>query len=306
MDQRPRVVFMGSPDFAVPSLRGLAEICEMVGVVTQPDKPAGRGMKLTPPAVKIAAVGLNIPIIQPKSLKEEGAFDQIRAWAPDLIVVVAFGQLLRKNVLDLPRFGCLNVHASLLPAYRGAAPIQAALLNGDQKTGVTIMRMDEGLDTGPILFAAELPISQDETTGTLSSKLSQLGSETLLKIMPEYLAGKLEPTTQPVEGASYFGMIRKPDGQLSTNLDVVMAERKIRAYNPWPGASLQIGDESIKIHQAAILPGNPLPGSRMIRDGYPAIGFQGGWLSLINLQPAGKKAMDGKAFLAGKRDWVSP
>jgi len=305
MDQRPRVVFMGSPEFAVPSLRGLAEICEIVGVVTQPDKPAGRGMKLTPPAVKIVATELGIPLIQPRSLKEECAFNQLREWSPDLIVVVAFGQLLRKNVLDLPRFGCLNVHASLLPAYRGAAPIQAALLNGDQKTGVTIMRMDEGLDTGPIIFAAELPISPDETAGTLSVKLSRLGAETLLEILPDFLTGKLKPKAQPAQGTSYFGMIRKEDGQLLTNLDVILAERKIRAFNPWPGASLQIGDETIKIHQAHIISGNPLPGSREIRDGYPALGFKGGWLSLTNLQPAGRKAMDGKAFLAGKRDWVN-
>lgn len=301
---KPKVVFMGSPDFAVPCLRALAEIAEIVGVVTQPDKPAGRGLTLTPPPVKAAALALGYPVIQPPSLKEEAVYQQLADWAPDVIVVVAFGQLLRKNVLELPKFGCVNVHASLLPAYRGAAPIQAAILNGETRTGVTIMKMDVGLDTGPILSKAEIEIADDETGGSLFGRLSELGASALVKTLPAYLAGKITPVAQPETGASYFGMIRKEDGDLKPSMGVFEAERKTRAYFPWPGTSLEIGGEKLKIHKARVTPGNPKLGEREVINGYPALGFAGGWLVLLTLQPPSKKAMDGKAYLAGKRDWL--
>src|SRR5512142_279203 len=199
----PRVVFMGSPEFATPILRGLAEKFQVVGVATQPDRPAGRGRQLTPPAVKVLAQELGLPLIQPPKLRAPEAMEQLRAWQPDLIVVAAFGQILRKDVLWLPRFGCINVHASLLPRWRGAAPIQAAILAGDEQTGVTIMQMDEGVDTGPTLAQQALPIGPDDTTGSLAGQLSALGEGLLLETLPGYLSGEIKPRPQKSEGATY-------------------------------------------------------------------------------------------------------
>ncbi|HEY5902380.1 MAG TPA: methionyl-tRNA formyltransferase, partial [Anaerolineales bacterium] len=181
-----RLVFMGSPDFALPTLRALSERYQVVGVVTQPDRPSGRGRGLTPPPVKTLALELGLPLIQPERLRLPDAMEALRTFAPDLIVVAAFGQILKPSVLDLPRYGCINVHASLLPRWRGAAPINAAILHGDHETGVTIMRMDPGLDTGPILSQAAIPIGPDETAGELYERLSMLGAELLIETLPGY------------------------------------------------------------------------------------------------------------------------
>src|SRR5512133_3181424 len=185
------VVFMGSPDFSLPALRALSEAYDVVGVVTQPDRASGRGRELKAPPVKRLALELGIPVIQPEKLRQPGAMEQLRAWNPELIVVAAFGQLLRKDVLDLPRFGCINVHASLLPRWRGAAPINAAILHGDEQTGVTIMVMDVGLDTGPILSKRAIRLAPDETAGSAFEKLSQLGADLLIETLPDYISGKL-------------------------------------------------------------------------------------------------------------------
>ena len=185
----PSTVFMGSPDLALPILQALAAHYPIVGVVTQPDRPAGRGQALTPPPVKVLAEKLALPVIQPRRLREPEAMERLRSWAPELIVVAAFGQILRPEVLDLPRYGCINVHASLLPRWRGAAPIQAAILHGDADTGVTIMKMDPGVDTGPLLSQRSLPISPQDTAASLSEKLSALGAELLLETLPAYLKG---------------------------------------------------------------------------------------------------------------------
>src|SRR5512143_4033407 len=174
-----RIIFMGSPDFSLPTLRALAGHYELVGVVTQPDRAAGRGRELKPPPVKLLAQELAIPVIQPEKLKQPEALEQLRLWKPELIVVAAFGQILRKDVLELPHFGCINVHASLLPRWRGAAPINAAILHGDAETGITIMKMDPGMDTGPVIRRRAIPISPDDTAGTLSPKLAELGAELL-------------------------------------------------------------------------------------------------------------------------------
>lgn len=300
-----RVVFMGSPDFAVPALRSLAAEYAVVGVVSQPDRPAGRGMTLTPPPVKVAALELGIPLIQPEKLKEPGVFEQLSAWAPDLIVVAAFGQLLRKNVLELPRFGCVNIHASLLPKHRGAAPIQAAILAGDELAGVTIMKMDEGLDTGPMIKQASFKMAADETGGSLFGKLSSLGGELLMQTLPGYLSGETKPTPQPTEGMSYFGMIKKEDGQLNLNEPLAVLERKVRAYSPWPGTSLQLEGWAavLKVRKVSMQPGRAKIGWRKVVAGLPAVAAADGWLLLEELQPAGKKPMAGKAFLAGYKDW---
>ena len=204
-----RTVFMGSPEFALPSLQALTQTLPVVGVITQPDRPAGRGRVLTAPPVKLLAQSLGLPVIQPERMREPAAMEQLLAWAPDLIVVAAFGQILRPTVLDLPEYGCINVHASLLPRWRGAAPIQAAILVGDECTGVTIMRMDPGIDTGPILNQQSLPILPDDTTLSLSERLATLGAQLLMETLPAYLLGELQPQPQPDTGATYAPMLKK-------------------------------------------------------------------------------------------------
>src|SRR5215210_4653042 len=209
-----KLVFMGSPDFALPSLQALNQQYEVVGVVTQPDRASGRGRALNAPPVKLLARELNLPVIQPEKLRQPEAMEQLRAWAPDLIVVAAFGQILRKDVLDLPPYGCINVHASLLPRWRGAAPINAAILHGDEETGVTIMKMDAGLDTGPMLAQRSIRLTRDDTAGSVFEKLSTLGADLLIETLPDYLSGKITPTPQPEEGITYAPILKKEEGRL--------------------------------------------------------------------------------------------
>ncbi len=299
-----RIVFMGSPDFAVPTLRALAAHYPVVGVVTQPDRPAGRGNQLTPPPVKIVAQELGMEILQPEKLRTPEAFAQLQAWNPGLIVVAAFGQILRPNVLELPPYGCINVHASLLPRWRGAAPIQAAILAGDKETGITIMKMDAGLDTGPMLSQKAIDILPSDTGGSLFQKLSALGGELLLETLPRYLGGGLQPQPQPVDGSTYAPMLKKEDGLLDFTRPASELERLVRAFSPWPGAYMTWKDAPLKIHKAHTQAGKREPATHTIVDGLPAIGTADGLLVLDELQPAGKKPMPGKAFLAGVRDWA--
>ena len=304
MSNQPKVVFMGSPDFALSTLRGLHAHYPIVGVVTQPDRAAGRGRELKPPPVKMLAQELGVSLIQPEKLREPGAMEQLHAWSPDVIVVAAFGQILRKEVLDLPQFGCLNVHASLLPRWRGAAPINAAILHGDEETGVTIMKMDAGLDTGPILRQRSVRIAPHETAGSLFEKLSTLGADLLLDTLPAYLDGEIEPRPQPEEGATYAGMLKKEDGRLDFSQPAVELERKVRAFNPWPGTYFDWDGNRLKVHSASIGVGEMREGQRCVYLGLPAVGTSENMLVLGEVQPAGKKPMDGKAFLAGARNWV--
>ena len=299
-----KVVFMGSPDFSLPSLRALAKRYDVAGVVTQPDRASGRGRELKAPPVKSLALELGIPIIQPEKLRLPEAMEQLRAWNPDLIVVAAFGQILRKDVLELPRFGCINVHASLLPRWRGAAPINAAILYGDEETGVTIMKMDVGLDTGPMLSQRSIRLTRDDTAGSVFEKLSQLGAVLLIETLPDYLSGKLTPTPQPEEGVTYASMIKKEEGQLDFTQDVYELERRVRAFNPWPGAFMNFDGTLLKIHRAHVEAGDASEGQRLIVQNQPAIGARGGSLLLDEVQPAGKKTMSGKSFLAGARNWT--
>jgi methionyl-tRNA formyltransferase len=301
---QPRIVFMGSPGFAVPSLEALARHYPLVGVVTQPDRPAGRGRNLVPPAVKEAALRLGLPLMQPEKLRLPEAMTRLQAWSPDLVVVAAFGQILRPAVLDLPRWGCLNIHGSLLPKWRGAAPIQASILAGDQETGVTIMKMDPGVDTGPILSQRTLPIASGETGGSLIAKMAPLGAELLLETLPRYLSGELIPQPQPGEGATYAPMLKKEDGLLDFTRSAIELERRVRAFIPWPGAYFDWNGAPLKVHRARIrAERSPGPGHRLIVEGCPALGTSRGILILVEVQPAGKKSMPGKAFLAGARDW---
>ena len=299
-----KIVFMGSPDFSIPAMRALAEVYPIVGVVTQPDRPAGRGRVLTPPPVKRLALELGLPLIQPERLRQPEAMAQLQAWAPDVIVVAAFGQILRPAVLELPRFGCVNVHASLLPRWRGAAPIQAALLNGDAETGITIMRMDAGVDTGPTLSQRALPIQPDDNAGSLSERLAALGGELLLETLPAYLSSELAPQPQEDAGATYAPMLNKADGQLDFSQPAEALARRVRAFNPWPGAFTIWQGQMLKIQRAHAVP-TPcaVPGQTVIYQGLPAFCTSDGLLALDELQPAGKKPQPGKAFLQGARGW---
>ena len=299
-----KIVFMGSPDFSIPALRALAEVYPIVGVVTQPDRPAGRGRVLTPPPVKRLALELGLPLIQPERLRQPEAMAQLQAWAPDVIVVAAFGQILRPAVLELPRFGCVNVHASLLPRWRGAAPIQAALLHGDAQTGITIMRMDAGVDTGPTLSQRALPIQPDDNAGSLSERLAALGGELLLETLPAYLSSELAPQPQEDAGATYAPMLNKADGQLDFSQPAEALARRVRAFNPWPGAFTIWQGQMLKIQRAHAVPAScAVPGQTAIHQGLPAFCTSDGLLALDELQPAGKKPQPGKAFLQGARGW---
>ena len=299
-----RVVFMGSPEFALPTLRGLAQTYAVIGVVTQPDRPSGRGRAVTPPPVKNLAIELGIPYIQPERLRQPDAMEILIEWAPEVIVVAAFGQILRPNVLDLPRFGCINVHASLLPRWRGAAPIQAAILHGDAQTGVTIMRINPGVDTGPVLSQRALEILPEETAGGLSGRLADLGAQLLLETLPGYLEGKICPQEQDHSQATLAPMLKKEDGLLDVTQPAQALLRRVRAFQPWPGAYMPWRDGALKILKAHAVGGSSrTPGALVIAGETPAVGTGEGLLVLDEVQPAGKRPMPGKVFLQGARDW---
>lgn len=303
---KERIVFMGSPDFSVPILKGLAEQYNVVGVVSQPDRPSGRGQVMTPPPVKQLAVELGIPVMQPVKLKLPEAFEQLTNWQPDMIIVAAFGQILRQNVLDLPRLGCVNVHASFLPRWRGAAPIQAAICAGDEKTGVSIMRMDAGVDTGPVFYQADKAIQPDDTADSLSKRLSLLGRDTLLSVLPRIINGNLEARQQPEEGATYASMLKKEDGHLDWSASAEVLERKVRAFNDWPGTFTFWKGQMLKVRSAKVVPGKGSnAGKHFIHQSAPAVLTGEGGLVLLEVQPAGKKWMSGRDFLNGNADWES-
>lgn len=300
-----RIVFMGSPEFSMPSLESLAENFQLIGVITQPDRPAGRGRLLTPPPIKVLANTLDIPVIQPRRLREPEAMQQLIAWQPDVIVVAAFGQILRQEVLTLPPFGCINVHASLLPRWRGAAPINAAILHGDAETGVTIMKMDAGIDTGDILSQRALPILPIDTAESLGERLAQSGAELLVETLPEFLLGKIQPIPQSEDTATYAPMLKKEDGRLDFRQTAVELERRVRAMQPWPGAFTIWQGQPLKVHQAHVASGQAKPGEKLIVADLPAIGTSNALLVLDEIQPAGKRSMPGETFLRGARDWSS-
>ncbi len=302
-----KVVFMGTPDFAAPILRALAATHRVAGVVTQPDRPVGRGRRMEPSAVKREALSLGLPLLQPRSLRGQEPLEQLAAWAPDVIVVAAFGQILRPPVLELPPYGCLNVHASLLPRWRGAAPVAAAILSGDDVTGVTLMRMDAGLDTGPILAQRDEPISPTDTRKTLRDKLARLGADLLMETLPAYLSGDLLPQPQPAEGVTYAEQLRKDDGRLDWSLPAVELDRRVRAFTPWPSAFTTWRGRRLKILRAAPLPdwrGDGPPGTVIPLEGGAAVATGEGALRLDEVQMAGKRPMEMAAFLHGQRDCV--
>jgi methionyl-tRNA formyltransferase len=298
------IVFMGSPDFALPSLQALNDNFNVTAVVTQPDRQAGRGKTLTAPPVKQLALDLGLEVFQPSTLRSEEAIASLKSYNPDVIVVAAFGQILRKNVLELPPHGCVNVHASLLPRWRGASPINAAVLHGDQETGVTLMKMDVGLDTGPMIASRPIPIPPDSNAGQISDQLAELGGEMLVEFLPRFLAGEITPTPQDNDLSTYAPMLKKSDGRLDFEQPAEQLARQIRAYHPWPGSFTTWKDKPLKIHKAyPASTTKEVPGSTAIHNALPAIHTADGVLVLEELQPAGKKRMDGATFLNGARDW---
>jgi methionyl-tRNA formyltransferase len=292
---------MGTPEFAVPPLTALLQAPDftVVGVVTQPDRPAGRGNKLTPSPVKQAALAASLPLLQPEKLRLPGVFEQLQAWAPDLIVVAAFGQILRKNVLDLPRYGCFNVHASLLPRWRGAAPIQAAIRAGDTETGITIMQMDVGLDTGAMLQARAIPILREDTGGTLHNKLASIGGPLLVETLRQFLAGSLKPTPQDESQQTYAPMLKKEDGLIEWDQPAPRIERQVRAFDPWPGSFTHWDGQVLKLIGGQAVDGRGATGQVIaLGDGF-AVGTSAGLFQLETVQLAGRSPSPIGAFVNG-------
>lgn len=303
-----RVIFMGTPDFAVPALRALVDhpAFDVVGVVTQPDRPAGRGRALRPSPIKVVAVEAGIPVFQPKTLRTDEAFAQLTAWAPDLIAVAAFGQILRQNVLDLPRYGCINVHASLLPRWRGAAPIHAAIRAGDAESGVTIMVMDAGLDTGPMLAKRSAAITPEDTGQSLHDKLAAIGGDLLVETLPAYIAGTIQPEPQPDDQnlITYAGQISKQEGAIDWTMTAVEIDRLVRAFTPWPGTFTNWKGTLLKVLSGTHAAGHASPGHVIAHGDGVAIGTGQGLYAPETLQLAGKKAVSATDFVRGYADFI--
>ena len=300
-----KIVFMGTPDFAVPSLKALVEAgYDVAAVVTQPDKPKGRGKSLLPTPVKEEALLHEIPVYQPQRVKNNREFlDTLREIAPDVIVVAAFGQIIPRDVLELPKYGCINIHASLLPKYRGAAPIQQAVIDGEKESGVTIMQMGEGLDTGDMISKIVIPLEKEETGGSLFAKLAQAGAELLIKTLPSIEQGTAVWEKQPEESPTpYAAMINKKMGLMDFHKSAVELERLVRGLNPWPSAYTKWNSKIMKIWEADVLEGqtDQMPGTivKVEKDGF-CVQTGTGLIKVLSLQIPGKKRMDAGAFLRG-------
>jgi methionyl-tRNA formyltransferase len=305
--QRMRLVFAGTPDFAVPGLRAcLAAGAEVVAVYTQPDRPAGRGRRLGASPVKQAALEAGIPVEQPESFKAPEARARLRGYAPDLMVVIAYGLILPRKVLAIPRLGCWNVHASLLPRWRGAAPIQRAILAGDAETGVCLMRMEAGLDTGPVLLSEKTPIRDDDTGGSLHDRLAGMGAHVLAEGLRRIIAGEtLRATPQPEAGATYAHKLDKAEAKLDFSRPASELGRKVRAFNPWPVAEAEIAGERIRVWSAVALPGPrfPAPGAMVAASKRGIdIGCGEGVLRVLTLQRAGGRVIDAADYLNARAE----
>ena len=298
-----KVVFMGTPDFAVPTLEKIIEAGhEVIGVVTQPDKAKGRGKKVLFPPVKEKAVEHNLTVYQPRRAREPEFIEQMRALNPDVMVVVAFGQILPKDILDIPKYGCINVHASLLPKYRGAAPIQWAVINGDAVSGVTTMQMDVGLDTGDMLLKTEVPLAEDETGGSLFDKLSTLGGELLIETLDKIQTGDIHPEKQDdSQAGEYARTLDKALGNVDFSMSAAAIERLIRGLNPWPSAYTFYNGKTMKLWKAEVVPGTDAAPGQIVsvdKQSFTVQTGEGG-LRILELQMEGKKRMDAGAFLRG-------
>ncbi len=294
-----RAVFMGTPDFAVPCLQSMInDGTEVVGVFTQPDKPKGRGYTLTPPPVKVCAAENGIEVYQPTTLKDGEAFRIISQLAPDMIIVVAYGKILPKEILDYPKYGCINVHASLLPEYRGAAPIQQAVLDGKEKTGVTAMYMDIGLDTGDMLMKAELEIGENETADELHDRLSALGAELIIKVIHSAENGSLRREKQDDSRSSYAKMLTKEMSKIDFSKSAQEIHNQVRGLNSWPSASAVLNGKRVKIHRTLITEGKGESG-QVLSINPLVVACGEGALEIIEIQPEGKKKMNAQAFVNG-------
>lgn len=302
-----RIIFMGTPDFSVGTLEALiAAGHEIALVVTQPDKPKGRGKAMQFPPVKEAALKHSLEVYQPKRIREPECVEHLRSYAPDMIVVVAFGQILPKEILEMPRYCCVNVHASLLPKYRGAAPIQWAVINGEQMTGVTTMRMDEGLDTGDMILKTEVKLDKEETGGSLFERLAEAGAALCVETLKEIKAGTAVYTPQNHQEATHTTMIKKQMGEIDFTKSAVEIERLIRGLNPWPSAYTKLGDKTLKIWKASVVETanvtavDSLPGTvAQVEKNRLLVQTGQGLLSLEEVQLEGKKRMDIGSFLRG-------
>lgn len=298
-----RIVFMGTPDFSVPTLESLIQSChQVVGVVTQPDKPKGRGKEIQMSPVKETALRHGILVYQPVRARDEDFVEEMRALKPDVMVVIAFGQILSRELLEVPAYGCINIHASLLPAYRGAAPIQWAVINGDKETGITTMMMDVGMDTGDMLEKTVVTLDEKETGGSLFDRLSLLGGELILSTLEKLEQGTLIRTPQEHEKATYVKKIPKSLGDIDWTMDAASIERLIRGLNPWPSAYTRWNGKMLKLWEAEVLPDSGLGrcGEVLEADGDRLTVKTGdGVLKINSLQLEGKKRMDTAAFLRG-------
>ncbi len=305
-----RIVFMGSPAFAVPSLQALArEGYEILAAVSQPDRPAGRGGTLRAPDVKLAAEALGIQTFQPETFKDEAARERLAAIEADVFVVAAYGKILPRTVLAMPRRGSLNVHASLLPRWRGASPITAAILAGDDETGVSIMEVTPKMDAGDVVLRQTIPIEPEDTTGSLEPRLAELGAQALIEALPGWYERELTPEQQDETLMTYCQLVKKEDGHLRANMSVAEAERAVRAYNPWPGAFVGYEGKRLGIWKTSSLPGPLSAGSRrggdvgtvVIAGKEPRVTFSDGVLVLEEVQREGGKRLSGRDFVNGLR-----
>ncbi|MGV3754944.1 MAG: methionyl-tRNA formyltransferase [Verrucomicrobiota bacterium] len=308
MTARYRIIFMGTAELACASLRALhaSPLFEVVLVVTQPDKPKGRDLRLQPTPVKAAALELGLPVEQPLKARATEFVEHLRTFTPDLIVVAAYGQLLPQSILDLPKHGCLNVHTSILPKYRGAAPIQWAIIDGEMETGVTIMKMDAGLDTGDILTVHTTPITPEDNAATLHDRLAAIGAETLIVTIPLYISGDITPQPQPAEGSTYARKITKEDGRMDWSLPARVLFNRIRGLTPWPGAFTFLAPEHklrlLKIWQAELVTdAGGQPGTVLQADKTGIVVACGeGALRLTSLQREGGRRLTAAEFSAGQ------
>lgn len=310
MSDSLRIIFAGTPDFAARHLDALlSSQHQVVGVFTQPDRPAGRGKKLMPSPVKMLAEEKGIPVFQPATLRKTENQQLVADLNADVMVVVAYGLILPLAVLEMPRLGCVNVHGSLLPRWRGAAPIQRSLWAGDAETGVTIMQMDVGLDTGDMLYKLSCPIEAEDTSGTLYDKLAGLGPEGLLNTLQQLASGTAKPEVQDEALVTYAEKLSKEEARIDWNLSAVQLERCIRAFNPWPMSWLEIDGQPLKVWRASVIPAQAgaAPGTIVaVSKSGIQVATADGILNLEELQPAGKKAMKAQDLLNSRREWFEP
>jgi len=305
-----RIVFMGTPEFACPPLEHLIiNQYQVVAVYTQPDRPAGRGRGLVAPPVKEVAMNWGLPVVQAESLRSAEAVSRLAAFSPDVIVVAAFGQILPQSVLDIPRCGCVNIHPSLLPRFRGASPVVAAILSGDEFTGVSIMLLDAGMDTGPVLTRAAVPVSPQDNTGSLTEKLSLIAARLLQETLTGWWRHELVPQPQKETEATYSAQITKEEGEIDWHLSAAEIWRRVRAFNPWPGCYTRWQGKQLKIIESVPLLDESVTGlGRVVdlpgREAVLGIGTGDGVLGVLKVQLEGKKAMSAAEFLRGKRDFI--